>query len=141
MAVEPELPAREYEGGRFRVVHCAGAVESYRAALKHVDARKAKSFTRKIIAQLKRLADGQPMSNEHFPKEGELPKRPGQQRTRHFHALKRIPLRGYCWRSETKPDTWFISHYVYKDYMKLAARETRKVGNNWHRIEVNGDDY
>lgn len=69
MAERPEDLAREYEGGRFRVVHCDGAVESYWEALKHVDARKAKSFTRNMIAQIKRLADGQPMSKGSFPKQ------------------------------------------------------------------------
>jgi hypothetical protein len=141
VAERPEDLAREYEGSRFRVVHCDGAVESYWEALKHVDARKAKSFTRNMIAQIKRLADGQPMSKGSFPKEGELPKLPGQQKTKHFHALKRIPLRGYCWLSKARPRTYFISHYIYKDYDNLADRDIEKVGNNWRRIEENGDDH
>lgn len=133
--------AREYRGRRYRIVHCAGAVESYREALKHVDARKARSFTRGIILQIERLASGLPMSRESFPKEAELPRRPGQRRSRHFHALKRIPIRGYCWRSDVRPDTYFISHYVYKDYTRLAEKDVQRVGNNWRRIEENGDDY
>jgi len=55
-------------------------------------------------------------------------------------ALKRIPVRGYCWRSERCENTWFISHYVYKDYQKLKARDTERLGKNWLRIEVNGDE-
>jgi|TARA_R100000501_G_C2560403_1_gene71301 hypothetical protein len=141
VAKVPEAVAREYVGGRFRVVHCDGAVESYWEALKHVKAGKAKSFTNRMIAQIKRLAEGQPMSQGSFPKEGELPKQPGQQRTKHFYALKRIPIRGYCWRSKTRPDTYFISHYVYKDYDDLADRDIQKVGNNWRRVEEDGDDY
>lgn len=141
MASESADVAREYIGRRFRVVHCDGALDSYWESLRSVDARRAKSFTRNIIAQIKRLADGQPMSKGSFPKEGELPKLRGQQRAKHFYALKRIPLRGYCWHSKTKPDTYFISHYVYKDYDGLANRDSQKVGNNWRRIEEDGDDY
>ncbi|MBF6941284.1 hypothetical protein, partial [Acinetobacter baumannii] len=133
----PDPLACQYQGKRYRVVHCAGALDSYRKALKHVDARRVGSFTRGMILQIERLANGQAMSNENFPKEGELPKRKGQQTAKYFRALKRIPIRGYCWRSETWPDTWFISHYVYKDYTRLAGKDTRKVERNWLRIEEN----
>lgn len=133
--------AREYQGSRFRIVHCEGALESFREALTHIEARRALSLTQRLISQINRLANGEPLSREHFPKEGALPGRPGQQQPRYFHALKRIPIRGYCWQSQTKPDTYFISHYVYKDYDALADRDTRRVGNNWRRIEENGDDY
>ncbi|MBA3980991.1 MAG: hypothetical protein C0462_10370 [Alcanivorax sp.] len=81
------------------------------------------------------------MSQGHFPREGELPRRPGQHGARYFYALKRIPIRGYCWESEAKPGTWFISHYVYKDYDKLADQDVQKVANNWRRIEEDGHDY
>lgn len=72
MASESADVAREYIGRRFRVVHCDGALDSYWEALRSVDARRAKSFTRNIIAQIKRLADGQPMSKGSFPKEGTM---------------------------------------------------------------------
>jgi len=89
--------------------------------------------------QIQRLADGSRMSKENFPQEGELPKLAGQQKSKKFNALKRIPIRGYCWLSEKHPNTYFISHYVFKDYDKLKEKDTKKVRDNWNRIEV-GDD-
>lgn len=129
-----------YKGSKFTVIHCEGALESYLTALNSVDARKRKSFTRGIIQQVQRLADGQRMSRENFPQEGDLPKRKGQQKVRKFNALKRIPVRGYCWLSERHENTYFISHYVYKDYDNLRESDTNKVGANWRRIEENGDE-
>lgn len=129
-----------YKGSKFTVIHCEGALESYLTAQNSVDARKRKSFTRGIIQQVQRLADGQRMSRENFPQEGDLPKRKGQQKVRKFNALKRIPVRGYCWLSERHENTYFISHYVYKDYDNLRESDTNKVGANWRRIEENGDE-
>ena len=57
-----------------------------------------------------------------------------------FRALKRIPIRGYCWLSETHKNTYFISHYVAKKKNKLDQSDTDKVQANWRRIEVDGDD-
>jgi len=42
--------------------------------------------------------------------------------------------------SEKHSNTYFISHYVYKDYEKLKTKDTKKIGNNWNRIEVDGDE-
>jgi hypothetical protein len=128
---------KSFEGKKFKVIHCKKAVESYEESLRHVDSQKRRSFTRSLILQIQRLADGQRMSKENFPQEGELPK---QSKTRKFNALKRIPIRGYCWLSDVYPNTYFISHYVYKDYDKLKDKDTAIVGKNWTRIEVNGDE-
>ncbi|MCK0154618.1 hypothetical protein MWU49_12940 [Alcanivorax sp. S6407] len=133
-------PKPSYHGKRYKVVHCEGALDSFYDALKKVKANKAKSLTTQMALQIKRLADGGEMSNENFPSEGQLPSCPGQQRRKKFRALKRIPIRGYCWLSDRVPGTWFISHYVYKDYNDLDERDTDKVGRNWRRIEENGDD-
>lgn len=133
-------PKDRYEGSRFTVIHCEGALESYEVALKSVDARKHKSFTRGMMMQIQRLADGRPMSRENFPQEGDLPKKPGQHKSKKFNALKRIPIRGYCWLSGQHKDTYFISHYVYKDYDDLRSKDMGRVGTNWTRIEVNGDE-
>jgi hypothetical protein len=129
-----------FEGEKFKVIHCKGAVESYEESLRHVDSQKRKSFTRSMIIQIQRLADGQRMSKENFPQEGVLPKQKEQSKTKKFNALKRIPIRGYCWLSDVHPNTYFISHYVYKDYGKLKDKDTAIVGKNWTRIEVNGDE-
>jgi hypothetical protein len=138
--VKDEKPKDSYKGARFTLVHCEGALKSYEDALGSVDARKRKSFTRGIIQQIKRLADGHRMSKENFPQEGALPKSKGQQKAKKFNALKRIPIRGYCWLSERHKDTYFISHYVYKNYDDLKEGDTTRVGNNWRRIEENGDE-
>lgn len=130
----------EYKGSKFTIVHCEGAIESYEEALNSVDARKRKSFTRAMILQIKRLADGHRMSRKNFPQEGDLPKKKGRQNAKKFNALKRIPLRGYCWLSELHVNTYFISHYVYKDYDKLKESDTKRVGKNWVRIEEKGDE-
>lgn len=129
-----------YKGKKFRVVHCKGATKSFNDALLKVDARKRKTFEYRVILQILRLANGERMSKESFPQEGDLPKRKGQSQTKKFNALKRIPVRGYCWHSDKYRATYFVSHYVYKNYDKLKVKDTTIVGNNWERIEVNDDD-
>ncbi|CAM6791401.1 hypothetical protein CIFRMM088M_05470 [Citrobacter freundii] len=36
--------------------------------------------------------------------------------------------------------TYFISHYIYKDFDDLSDSDTQKVRNNWERIERGLDD-
>lgn len=131
---------KKYKGEKFTVSHCEGALKTFDDALKSVETRKRRSLIAQMIMQIQRLSDGKPMSKENFPQEGDLPKKQGQQSAKKFNALKRIPLRGYCWLSESQKDTYFISHYVYKDYDKLKEQDSAKVGRNWTRIEVNGDE-
>lgn len=128
-------PKDRHKGSVFTVIHCEGALESYIEALNSVNAGRRKSFTRGIIQQIERLADGHRMSKDRFRQEGDLPKRKGQQKVKKFYALKRIPIRGYCWLSEQHENTYFISHYVYKDYDDLKDSDTNRVGENWKRIE------
>ena len=89
-----------------------------------------------MILQIQRLADGGRMSGENFVKEGKLPSQNGK--SKHFYALKRIPIRGYCWLSEKHPNTYFISHYMFKKAQKLKERDITIVSGNWRRIEENG---
>lgn len=128
----------EYNGLTFKIIHCKGATESFYSAMKSVDAKRKSKFINAVVLQIRRLADGHRMSKENFPIEGTLPKRNGQQNTKHFNALKRIPIRGYCWLSETEPNTYYISHYIYKDRGKLDPKDTAKVGRNWRRVEEDG---
>jgi len=132
---------QSFTGGKFKIIHCKGAKESFREALSHVSSKKAKSFTRGMTLQIQRLADGQRMSKENFPQEGELPKRVGQIKSKKFNALKRVPIRGYCWLSERCTDTYFISHYTYKNYSKLKQRDINIISANWRRIEVDNDEF
>ena len=129
---------KSHKGSKFTIVHCEGAIESFNNALRSVESRKQLKFRNAMIMQLTRLADSQRMSRENFPPEGELPKRAGQSRAKKFNALKRIPLRGYCWLSEKHPNTYFVSHYVHKDYDKLKEQDSKKVRSNWKRIEEDG---
>ncbi len=131
-----DKPKDRIEGAKFTIVHCEGALESYNKALMSVPANKRKPFTRGIINQIQRLVDGHRMSKENFPQEGELPKRKGQHRAKKFNALKRMPIRGYCWLSESHENTYFVSHYVHKDHDKLKESDTKRVGKNWKKIEV-----
>jgi len=127
------------QGSKFKVTHCKGAYTTFEESLKSLTLKKADSLKRQMGLQIQRLADGLQMSKEHFPQEGLLPGRPGKT-AKHFYAFKRLPVRAYCWLSETYPQTYFISHYIYKDYTKLASSETKRVCDNWQRIEENGDE-
>jgi len=138
--VKKDKPKSSYKGSKFTIVHCKGALDSYIEALNSVNANRHKSFTRGIIQQINRLADGHRMTKANFPQEGDLPKKKGQKKAKKFNALKRIPIRGYCWLSEKHKDTYFISHYVFKDYDKLKDSDTSQVGSNWRRIEEKDDE-
>lgn len=134
------MPKDRFVGDKFTVIHCKDALESFYKALERVKSGKREAFKRGMINQIKRLADGHRMSKENFPQEGDLPKKKGQHRTKKFNALKRIPIRGYCWLSDRNTNTYYISHYVYKNYQNLKAADTNRVKDNWSRIEENGDE-
>ena len=116
----------DYQGKAYNVVHCEGAKESFLEELKkHVPKNKHKNYIARMRRLRERLADGQRMSNENFPKEGQLPDKS------HFRALKKIPLRAYIWLSKKSPRTFYISHYVYKNYDNLKERDITRVCGNW----------
>jgi len=117
---------KDYEGVKYKIIHCEGARESFKFELdKHVPKNKHENFKARMVVIIKRLGDGHPMSNENFPKEGELPDKS------HFRALKKIPLRAYIWLSKKTPGTYYISHYRFKNYTKLDESDTKKVCDNW----------
>jgi len=125
-----------YSGRRYTIKHCVGAVESFSKAVERLPAGQQRKFKRWTELQIQRLADGERMSHDSFPSEGDLPAVPGKPR-RKFRAFKRIPVRGYCWKSDRCPNVYFISHYIVKKKNKLAITDIEKVGNNWTRVEVN----
>lgn len=131
---------QRFDGSKFCIIHCKGAIKSFQNALGSVDLRKHKSFEKGMVLQIQRMANGHRMSKENFPQEGELPKQKGST-VKKFNAFKRMPIRGYCWLSGSYPNTYFISHYVFKNYDKLKDKDTTIVAKNWTRIEVNGDEY
>lgn len=121
----------KYIGSKFTVEHCLGAKESFEKALKSVSPHGKQKTTRRTMTQLiERLANGKPMSKENFPQEGNLPKDSGK-----FNAFKKLPVRAYCWLSKKYPNTYFISHYTYKDKQKLDKRDISKVHANWREKE------
>ena len=129
----------DYVGSKFRIVHCEDALKSYLTAIQGVqNGNRSRSFARSMMVQIERLADGQRMSKQNFPQEGLLPHKAGP--GKHFNAFKKIPIRGYCWKSSLHPNTYFISHYIFKDWDKLKDKDTVLVGKNWTRIEVNGHE-
>jgi len=120
---------KDYIGSKYRIIHCAGALESFDDAIAKHPKDKRDLYKAQMTAIMKRLGDGGRMSNENFPQEGELPDKS------HFRALKKIPIRAYIWLSKKTPNTYYISHYIYKNYDKLKKSETEKVCNNWRKIE------
>lgn len=137
MSTKDKEIKESFKGNKYTVTHCKGAMDSLEKALKHVTKSKADSLINGLAVQIERLAEGHRMSNKNFPSEGNLPK---QSSTKKFRALKRLPVRGYCWLSDKNKDTYYISHYIYKDQKKLSDKDTEIVGKNWKRIEVNGDE-
>ena len=119
-----------YEGSCYRILYCKGAKKSLEQAMSHVSpSSKQRQFKIRLMLQIKRLADGNRLSKENFPQEGNLPD------GKKFNAFKRIPIRGYCWKSSKYPNTYFISHFIYKDQQKLNRNDTDKVCKNWKQIE------
>ena len=119
----------EYTGQVYRVVHCEGALNSFNHAVQRLRASKRKSMIRGMVLQIERLASGNRLSTETFLAEGFLPN------DKKFFALKRIPVRAYCWRSAVNHNTWFISHYIYKDHQKLKDKDIQRVHDNWRKLE------
>lgn len=141
---------KDITGHKFDVKHCKGALKSYENALGSVKADKRSKFDMKIFLLLERLSKGGKISLEsapeisasslglegEYPKEGKLPKHKGQHGVDFFYAVKKLPVRGYFWFSTRVSNTYFVSHYIKKDFDTLSKEDTEKVGNNWRRIEV-----
>lgn len=88
MSQSQQLLDKMLVGEQFEIVHCEGALHSLELALESVKKGRRASWLRSVKMQFKRLADGHRLSNEHFPKEGVLPRKPGQQVDKHFRAIK-----------------------------------------------------
>ncbi|MGP3005736.1 MULTISPECIES: hypothetical protein [Serratia] len=128
-----------YQGSCYKVVHCKGALDSLDDAMRSLRDKKAKSMLRQLILQIERLVSGARMAQGTVRKEGDLPSYQGRP-AKNFWALKRIPIRGYFWDSEKNEQTYYISHYIYKDFDELHQSDVLKVHNNWHRIEGGHDE-
>lgn len=130
-----------FVGDCYKVIHCSGALESLKKAIRSVTpAKKQKSMVVSIRLQIERLGSGMRTPDLSVRKEGMLPSYNGK-KAKHFWALKKIPIRGYFWESERCHMSFYISHYIYKDFDELRDSDTQKVHNNWDRIERGLDDY
>ncbi|WP_062267059.1 hypothetical protein [Endozoicomonas arenosclerae] len=118
----------DYHGSRYKILHCKGAKESFDEALKKHKSMRTR-YKARMRSLIERLGKGEPLSSSSFPREGSLPD--GSR----FRALKKIPIRAYLWLSKKHPDTYYISHYIYKDFQKLKDSDTRRVCDNWEIIE------
>lgn len=129
-----------YEG-EFSVIQCKGALASLTVAMKSVTpAKRQKSMLLNLLLQIERLSTGKRSVELSVRKEGELPSYNGKPK-KNFWAIKKIPIRGYYWESDRLPRTFFISHYIYKDFDDLHDSDIKKVCNNWDRIERGLDDH
>lgn len=117
------------EGKVFTVYYCPGAKESFIEAIEHLKHSKRSSIKARMSALIIRLANGEEMAGENFPKEGKLPN------GRHFRAIKKIPLRAYLWLSKKHKNAYFISHFIYKSHDKLRDKDISRVCENWREIE------
>jgi len=124
-----------YKGECHTVVHCAGALKTLKIAIKSVTpAKRQVSMMASLQVQIERLSSGKRSADLSVRKEGSLPSYNGKP-AKNFWAIKRIPIRGYYWESERMFMTYFISHYIYKDFDDLHDSDVTKVCNNWDRIE------
>lgn len=130
-----------YKGECYCVVHCKGALRSLNDAMKSVSpTKKHKSMLISLKLQVERLSSGRRTPELSIKQEGLLPSYQGKP-PKHFFAIKKIPIRGYFWESDFHDMTYFISHYIYKDFDKLDSNDTAKVCNNWKRIEEGNDEH
>lgn len=118
-----------YSGSKFVVTHCHGALDSFCEAIGRISGKPAKVMEAKIIAQIKRLADGKALSRDSLAIEDSLPN------DKKFLAIKKVPIRGDLWLSSKHRATYFISHYTYKDFQKLRQSDKDRVISNWRKIE------
>lgn len=117
------------QGSVYTLIHCDGALQSLEDALEGMSEREKQKSRIKIITQINRLIDGHRMSEDNFVDEGKLPN------GKTFKAIRKIPIRGYCWLSKRFNKTFFMSHYIMKKKQKLANSDVDRVGNNWKNIE------
>ncbi|MDQ2324568.1 hypothetical protein RBI98_07160 [Citrobacter koseri] len=129
-----------YQGEAFEVRHCNGALKTLGAALKSVTpVNKQRTMLINLRLQIERLASGKRSADLSVRMEGLLPSFKGKP-SKNFWAIKKKPLRAYYWDSERVHMTYYISHYIFKNFDKLDDADTQKVCNNWTRVEVNCDE-
>jgi hypothetical protein len=107
----PDEPV--FHGKYYTVRFCHGCSKSLEKALGKVPPHRRDKIRLEYEQLIIGWADkGKRISPERFPKEGSLPgKNNGD-----FYAIKVIPLRAYVWKSNRHNQTYFISHFVNKEF-------------------------
>jgi hypothetical protein len=117
-------------GQRFTIKFCDGAQRSLEEAIQRVaPVQRRKTIIASILALLVRISNGQKLGGDSIVQEGKLPD------GKTFKALRKFPLRCYFWHSSMYRNVIFVSHFVYKDYKKLAKKDIESVSENWHLKE------
>ncbi|MDZ7825666.1 MAG: hypothetical protein U5R48_06225 [Gammaproteobacteria bacterium] len=109
---------------RVQVRWCDGAEETFNEALDKAcsgNPKRIQTFRDRVARYIERLETGQQLSAANFPHEGYLPN------GHPFYAIKKIPIRLYCWFSRTKPGVLFISHAYYKKQQKRPPDQAAQV--------------
>jgi hypothetical protein len=116
-----------------KVHWCEGAEESFRLALDRASSgnRKRKLILRKRVdSYIARICSQKRLAKSSFCKEGELPGGGD------FYAIKKIPIRLYCWFGKNQKGTLFISHAIYKDQNKLSPADVDRVAKSFRTWDV-----
>jgi hypothetical protein len=117
-------------GDALTIKFCHGAQVSLEKSVQRVaPTQKRKKIIASTRALLVRLSNGQRLAADSLVQEGKLPD------GKSFKALKKLPIRCYFWSSSSHKNIIFVSHYVYKDYKKLAQKDIDLVCHNWHLEE------
>lgn len=125
---------QDRKGSSLRVVHCPGALGSLNEALEGVPAKQRQRFLNFLDKSFERLANGDRLSGDTFVKEASLPGLPGRS-TGNFWALKKIPIRAYCWYSVITRSVLYVSHYKHKKKDALANSDIEAVHHNFKELE------
>jgi len=112
-------------GSKRRVIHSPGALDSWEKVAAQLPDRKATEIEGFLIGLFDAWVGNSRLHTRWAEPEGNLSK------TKKFFAIKRIPIRAYFWYSDVHKDTIVISHYVYKKWQKLKAKDIKQVKLNW----------
>lgn len=128
--MEEDSESKDITGERFTIKFCDGAKKSLDECIQRVaPTQRRKTIIASTKALLTRISNGQRLAKDSIAQEGKLPD------GKTFKALRKLPLRCYYWHSSKFKNVIFVSHFVYKDYKKLAQKDTEKVCENWRLKE------
>ena len=134
-----KMVVSDWPGSKYDLSHCDNrkAKGSYDEAMKHLRTNKQRSVETQFRVMYRRFVNGQRMSRGSLVKEAALTGTGGRNggKDLHFYAFKKIPVRSYFWYSPTVTRNVWVSHYLFKDFDDLSAKDTQKVRNKFQSIE------